>query len=409
MMASGDSTKACRDASGTSRRLGGGPFIGGVKSALLAILGVISILISVSAAPTGAAAFETRATAAYLLDMQSGMVLFEKNGESPMPPASMSKMMTIYMLMERIQRGELALTDTFLVSEKAWRMGGSRMFLEVGSRVTADELLKGLIVHSGNDAAVVVAEALGGTEERFAEMMSEKGRTLGMTGSHFANATGWPSPEQYMTPRDLAILAMRTIVDFPSLYRYYAERTFTYNEITQENRNPLLYRDIQADGLKTGHTEESGYGLVSSVERNGRRLVLVVNGLESARARGDESERLLDYGFREFKTVTLYNKGDVVTEALVWTGQQERVPLVAGDDITVSVPRRAGQSVVLKAVFDEPIPAPTSRGAPAGTLILRSDTLPDDFSVPLLVGADVARLGAVGRLLSAAEYYIIGR
>ncbi|MEM7651870.1 MAG: D-alanyl-D-alanine carboxypeptidase family protein [Pseudomonadota bacterium] len=368
---------------------------------------MIAILLSFGA--HGASAFETRATAAYLVDVASGTVLFEKNGDEPMAPASMSKMMTIYMLMDRVAEGELALSDKLPVSEKAWRMGGSRMFVEVGTRVGVEELLRGLIIHSGNDAAVVVAEALGGTEERFAEMMTEKAIALGMNGSNFANATGWPHPDHYMTPKDLAILAERTVLDFPNLYEYYSERSFKYNNISQDNRNPLLYRDIGADGMKTGHTEASGYGLVSSVERNGRRLILVVNGLQSARARGDESERLLQYGFREFKTITLYQRGDVVTDATVWTGDSDQVSLVAARDFTVSIPRRANKSISMKAVFEQPLPAPLSQGSQAGVLHLSAEDMPETAKLPLLVGSDVERLGAFGRLISAAHYYVVGR
>ena len=233
--------------------------------------------------PTQAATMETQAEEAFLVDFQTGAVLLDKNADVRMPPSSMSKMMTAYMVFERLKDGRLSLDDELPVSEKAWRKGGSKMFVEVGDQVRVEDLLRGVIVQSGNDACIVLAEGLAGSEEAFAEQMTAKGREIGLTGSNFTNATGWPDENHYVTARDLATLAERIIVDHPEYYHYYSEKEFTWNDIRQGNRNPLLYRNVGADGLKTGHTEAAGYGLTASAMQNGRRLLLVVNGLPSVR------------------------------------------------------------------------------------------------------------------------------
>ena len=241
---------------------------------------------------------ETAARQAILVDFVSGAVLLEKNSDHPFPPGSMSKLMTVYMLFEQLEKGTLSLDDTMRVSEKAWRMGGSKMFVEVGSDVRVEDLLRGIIVSSGNDACTVVAEALAGSEEAFAALMTKRAREIGLTDSVFANSTGRPDPGHSMTARDLAILTKRIVVDFPEHFPYFAEKTFTYNDIQQDNRNPLLYEDLGADGMKTAHTEETGYGLTATAERSGQRLILVITGLDSSRARAEEAERLLVWGFQ---------------------------------------------------------------------------------------------------------------
>ncbi|MEQ9327642.1 MAG: D-alanyl-D-alanine carboxypeptidase family protein, partial [Rhodospirillales bacterium] len=290
----------------------------------------------VFAAPGTASSLDTAAKQAFMMDATTGAVLFEKNADELMPPSSMSKMMTVYMLFSKIKQGTVSLQDTFPVSEYAWRKGGSKMFVEVGNRVKVEDLIRGIIIQSGNDASIVVAEALYGSEEAFAREANQKARDMGMTSTTLRNATGWPDPEHMTTARDLAILALRTIRDFPDLYQYYNERSFTYAGIRQGNRNPLLYRNMGADGLKTGHTEAAGYGLTSTVERNGRRLILVVNGLESVKSRGAESERLLEWGFREYTNVELFRGGEVVESAEVWLGDRKRVPLTIDEELVVT-------------------------------------------------------------------------
>ena len=266
-------------------------------------------------------ALETLGKQAILIDATTGTILFSKNPDERMTPSSMSKIMTIYKLFERLKDGELSLTDKFSVSEKAWRKQGSKMFVAVNSRVTIEDLIRGIIVQSGNDATIVVAEGLSGSEGAFADEMNETAKQLNMTNSNFINASGWPDPDHETTARDLAKLTVATVKNFPDLYRYYGEKTFTYNGIKQGNRNPAIYRNIGADGLKTGHTEAGGYGLTVSAIRKNRRLILVINGLPTKKSRAVESERILDWGFREFNNYALFKAGETVTEAQIWMGE----------------------------------------------------------------------------------------
>ena len=250
--------------------------------------------LGLGAAP--ASAMETAAKQAYILDTETGAVLLEKDAATPTPPASLSKLMTIYMAFELLENGELSLDDKFVVSRKAWRMGGSKMFVEVDKQVRVEDLLRGIIVQSGNDACIVLAEGLSGSESAFADAMNRKMRELGLVDSHLVNSTGWPADSHLMSPRDLAVLAQRIIEEFPKYYPYFAEKSFRYNKIKQGNRNPLLYRDTGADGLKTGHTRAAGYGLVASAIRDGRRVVMVLTGMKSARTRAFEARRAAQLG-----------------------------------------------------------------------------------------------------------------
>ncbi len=363
------------------------------------------LLVGVSA--RSAVAIETSAKQAFLMDFDTGAVLFEKNADTPMAPASMTKMMTAHVVFQRLKDGDLSLQDTMGVSEKAWRKGGSKMFVELDSRVRVDDLLRGIIVQSGNDASIVVAEALAGDEASFAREMNEIATKLGMTGTHFVNSTGWPDPEHVTTAHDLSILAVRTIRDFPEYYRLYQETSFTFNEIRQGNRNPLLYKDLGADGLKTGHTKDSGYGLTGSAVRNGRRLVLVVNGLASVRVRAREAERLLDWGFREFRNYQLFKAGDVVNDAAVWLGESPTVPLTVKDDLTITLPRKARREMRVSTVHEGPIAAPIAAGTVVAKLRVTAPGV-ETIELPLQAGASVERLGMAGRLTSAVGYLIWG-
>ncbi len=355
----------------------------------------------------GAQEIETPAKQAYILDAQTGTVLLDKDADSLMPPASMSKLMTAYMIFQRLKDGRLTLEDEFLVSEKAWRKGGSKMFVEVGSRVSVEDLLRGIIVQSGNDACIVVAEGIAGSEEAFAEMMTETARKIGLEKSVFRNATGWPDEDHVMPARELAVLAERIIADFPEYYHYYAETSFTYNEIRQGNRNPLLYTMPGADGLKTGHTEASGYGLTASAKRDGRRIILVVNGLPSMNARSQESGRLMDWAFREFEALSLFKAGETVEQAEIWMGDTHTVPLVSAEDIVITVPKAARRSMVVSAVYDGPVAAPVKQGDRIATLRV---ALPNGATMdyPLQAGADVEELGLFGRMLAAAQHLAFG-
>ncbi len=368
----------------------------------LAVAGLAALL---GAPPVWAV--ETTAREAFLIDATTGRVLLEKDADVSMPPASMSKIMTTYMVFERLEDGRLSLDDELLVSEKAWRKGGSKMYVEVDKMARVEDLLRGVIVQSGNDACIVLAEGLSGTEEAFAEEMTRKGREIGLTGSSFANSTGWPDPNQRMTARDLATLAQRIIADFPDYYHYYAETEFTYADIRQTNRNPLLYKSLGADGLKTGHTEEAGYGLTASAVQGDRRLILVLNGLESRKARAEESARLIGWAFREYGNYALFKLGETVEEAPVWLGAAPFVPLVAGEAVTVTLSRKARRDMQVKVVYEGPIPAPIAPGQELARLVISAPG-EDTVVVPLQAGAAVERLGVLGRATAALEYLVFG-
>ncbi|MHA1113777.1 MAG: D-alanyl-D-alanine carboxypeptidase family protein [Alphaproteobacteria bacterium] len=373
------------------------------RSAFLAVFVLLSALLFAPAAW----ALETKAKQAILIDATTGAVLLEKDADTPMPPSSMSKMMTIYLLFDALKSGSLSLDDTFAVSRRAWRWGGSKMWVLVDTRVRVEDLIRGIIIHSGNDASIVVAEGLAGSEEAFADMMNERARAIGLENSNFRNATGWPAEGQYVTARDLAQLALRTIRDFPEYYRYYAEKNFTYNNIRQGNRNPLLYQNLSADGLKTGHTEAAGYGLTSSAARNGRRLILVVNGLTSERERSRESARLLDWGYREFDNYPLFAAGETVEEAGVWLGRAETVPLVIDRDVVVTLPRRARRNMKVAVVYEGPVPAPIAKGTQIANLRISAPGR-ETIELPLNAGADVEQLGFAGRLGAAFKQLVWG-
>jgi D-alanyl-D-alanine carboxypeptidase (penicillin-binding protein 5/6) len=366
----------------------------------------LALIVLMLGAPP-ARAIETAAREAFMVDAATGTVLLDKGADVSMPPASMSKIMTAYLVFERLKDGRLSLDDELLVSEKAWRKGGSKMFVKVGNRVRVEDLIQGVIVQSGNDACIVLAEAISGSEEAFAEEMTRTGIEIGLTGSKFTNATGWPDPEHRMTARDLAILAQRIIADFPEYYHYFSEKEFVWNDIRQPNRNPILFSSVGADGLKTGHTEEAGYGLTASAVQDGRRLILVVSGLDSEKARAEESERLLSWGFREFGNYALIKPGEIVDEAPVWLGEKATVGAVIPDGLTLTLPRKSRDGMQVKVVYESPIPAPIAAGQEVGKMII---TLPDTapIIVPLLANEAVANLGPIGRIKASLSYLVFG-
>jgi D-alanyl-D-alanine carboxypeptidase (penicillin-binding protein 5/6) len=281
------------------------------------------------------------------------------------------------------------------------------MFVQIGTQVKVEDLMRGVIVQSGNDACIVFAEAISGSEQQFAELMNQRARQIGLLNSNFRNSTGWPDPEHRTTCRDLAWLAKRIIVDFPEYYRFYNERSFTFNNISQDNRNPALARVPGADGLKTGHTEEAGFGLTASAKRGERRLILVFNGLPSMRARAEESERLLEWGFREFESVVLFRAADVVEQVPVYLGERRTVPLVGGTDVVVTLPRAWRNRMQVRLRYEAPIPAPVLRGTQLGTLEVSGQGVPS-MTVPLLAGADVDRLGLVPRIPALLGRWVLG-
>jgi D-alanyl-D-alanine carboxypeptidase (penicillin-binding protein 5/6) len=280
------------------------------------------------------------------------------------------------------------------------------MFVQVGTQVHVEDLVRGMIVQSGNDACIVLAEGIAGSEEAFVEMMNAKAKELGLTNSTFRNTTGLPDPDHRMSARDIATLARRIIQDFPEYYRYDSEKSFKYNNIEQENRNPLVQKGL-ADGLKTGHTDAGGYGLVASAQRNGRRIIMVLNGLGSMKQRSEESERLLEWAFREFEDVTLFTAGDTVEQAPVWLGASPDVPLVGGRDLVVTMPRQWREKAKITVEYDSPILAPVTRGSTLGKLAVAGQGVPE-MSVPLLAGADVPRLGLPGRAVALLAHFVAG-
>ena len=347
----------------------------------------------------------TPARGAIVIDLTSGAVLLEKNADTPIPPASMSKLMTLEVVFEALETGRLALDDTFRTSVRAAAMGGSKMYIRSGKAVSVENLLRGVIVQSGNDAAVALAEAISGTEEAFAALMNQRAADLGLINSHFANATGWPDPQHRMSPRDLATLAERIITRYPQHYAMFAESEFTWDGITQPNRNPLLGAGIGADGLKTGHTEEAGYCLVASAKRGERRILLVVTGLESSQQRRQEAERLINWAFRAFETTRLYKAGEPVAEAEIWIGAVGKVALAPARDLIVTVPYGMLEKAEISAHFSEPVEAPVAAGAELGRLEV---ALPGvtPVSVPLVAVEAVERGGIIARLEAAARLLI---
>ncbi|GAB4153307.1 MAG: D-alanyl-D-alanine carboxypeptidase family protein [Sphingomonadales bacterium] len=381
---------------------------------------LLLLILALAAPQAWAQGIETSARHAVLMDFETGNVLLDKAADEPMPPSSMAKMMTVYIAFDQIKAGKLRMDDMVTVSNSAWRQWagseGSLMFLGAGEQVSIGDLLKGIIVSSGNDACTVLAEALAGTEEGFAIWMNEKAKALGMNDSHFANASGWPDPSQHVTAHDLAILAQRTIADFPELYKLYADTNFVMpknpafgrpHDIAQPNRNPLLFTTRGADGLKTGHTQEAGYGLTGSAERDGRRLVLVLNGLDSERQRAMESSKLLEWGFRTFDNYALFKAGDVVEEAETWLGSPGKLPLIIDEDLTLTLSRRGRANLQVKVVYDGPIPAPIAAGAPAAQLHVSAPDM-ETRVLPLLAGQDVSEIGGMARFKAALEYFLWG-
>lgn len=374
----------------------------------------ISLLFAAPQAQAQIGQIDTLARQMLLIDAETGTVIFEKGSDERMPPSSMSKLMTAYMVFEQLASGKLRMDDVFPVSEKAWRMQGSKMFVHVGDRVRVEDLLRGVIIQSGNDACIVLAEGIAGSEERFAEMMNEKAKQIGLHNSVFRNASGWPDPDHMMTARDLATLAQQIINRFPQYYHFYSEKDFTYGidpiskrPIKQGNRNPLLYKEIGADGLKTGHTEAAGYGLTASAKRGDRRLILVVNELKSMNERSRESERLLEIGFREYDTYKLFTAGSIVDEADVWLGEQAKVPLVIKDNLAITMARRSRTAMKVVVRYENPIAAPIVQGAPLGTLLITAPEM-QPVEVPLLAGASVSQLGFGGRISAALNHLLWG-
>ncbi|MBA4274647.1 MAG: D-alanyl-D-alanine carboxypeptidase [Alphaproteobacteria bacterium] len=357
---------------------------------------------------SGGQSIETAAKQMVLIDIDTDTVLASKDADSRMYPSSMTKLLTQYVVYSRLKEGSIKLTDSFTVSERAWRMQGSKMFVPIGGEIPLEDLIRGIAIQSGNDACVVVAEGLAGSEEQFATVMNDTAKKIGMVSSNFVNASGWPDENHYTTARDLAVLGERIILDFPEYHHYSSEREFTYNNIRQANRNPLLGRtDLGVDGLKTGHTEIAGYGIVLSAVEPGtnRRLILVINGLDSEKARAEEGAKMLTYGFKQFENKKLITANQPVTNIPVWLGKQESVAVGVASDAVVTLPRLGRESLQFKAQYSTPLNAPVAAGQEVGTLAV---TLPngETKSYPLVTLAAVEQKSAFARIPAVIGHWL---
>jgi len=357
--------------------------------------------------PGASLGLETAAKQALIVDYQTGSVLLEKEADAPVHPASMTKLMTLYLLFDQLKQGKLTLDDTFRVSEYAWARGQSvesNMFVALDSSVRIEDLVRGIAIQSGNDACKVVAEGLAGSEAAFAKMMNKKAAELGLTNSNFVNSDGIEDPNHLMTARDILTLSERIYEDFPEYYHYFAEKEYTYNNIVQHNRNVLLNKNMGVDGLKTGHLSVSGFGVAISAERDGRRIFMVVHGLDSMRHRAEEATRLVDWAFQSFRNVKLASAGAPLAEAPVWYGDANDVPLTVAKDLFATLPKGAEEEIQAKAVFQGPIQAPIAAGQELGKLVITSTS--GTTEVPLVAGAAVERAGFFGRIFSTVKYLV---
>ncbi|MGE5538644.1 MAG: D-alanyl-D-alanine carboxypeptidase family protein [Gemmatimonas sp.] len=381
-----------------------------LRTLCAAIAGVAAF--GLATAQAAVSNLDTAAKEAIIVDYRTGTVLFDKNADLPVPPASITKLMTVYVVFDRLKKGEMKLTDEFPVSVAAWKKGGaasggSTMFLKVNSMVSLDDLLKGIIIQSGNDACQVVAEGIAGSEDAFADLMNAEAKKIGLTNSNFRDSSGLPDPNHWMTMRDIATLSARIIRDFPEYYHYFGDKEFTYNGIKQGNRNPLLYDTPGADGLKTGHIEASGYSVAGTVLRGNRRLIVVASGMKTMRERAAEIKKLVEWGFREYENVSVLAPGTEVEQAEVWLGTKATVPLVLDQDVTVTVPRGAARQAKVAVKYTGPIPAPIEKGQELAKLVV---TIPDrdPIEMPLKAGESVDRLGLGGRISAAAHHLLFG-
>lgn len=361
---------------------------------------------------TQANAFETKAKNAILMDFETGKYIFTKNHQEMIPPASMSKLMTVYVLLTKIQEGEVSLDDTFTVSENAWRKGGaasggSTMFLKIGQEVKVEDLIKGIIIQSGNDACITVAENLAGSEEEFASLLNETAQKIGLKNANFENSTGLPHPDHRISVEDLAILARHIIKEFPDYYHFFKQKEFTFNDIKQGNRNPLLYNLKGADGLKTGHTDEAGYCLTGSVERGNRRLIEVVTGLSSNSERSEETEKLMTWGFATFDNYTFFNKNQIITEVPVWYGAKKSVQAIVPQTIKLTIKKSKKHKYSASATYNTPVTAPVKKGDKIGELFIKyGDKTVEKY--PLVAKEDIAKMGALSRFIENIKYFIFG-
>ncbi len=349
----------------------------------------------------------TIAKQAIVMDYNTGKILFEHNADEQMPTSSMSKVMTMYLVFEALKEGSLKLEDSFLVSEKAWKKGGSKMFVPVGKKVAIEDLIRGVIIQSGNDATIVLAEGIAGDEESFAIKMNLEAQKLGMSNSHFTNASGWPDPEHYSTARDLATLAHATLKNFPEFYHYYSEKEFEFSDIKQSNRNPLLKLNVGADGLKTGHTEDGGYGLIGSGIKDNRRVIVVINGLESEKDRREEATRLLQWGLGNFTETTLFTKGEELDRAPVYLGLAGSVGLKAKETVDILIPVLSKSDIKVDVSYSAPLKAPILKGQEVGIVTIQAPNS-ETVEVPLVTSEGVEEMGFLQKVITKARLITTG-
>ena len=349
--------------------------------------------------------FSTTARTALVIDNITGDVLLSKDIDRPIPPASMSKLMTLFMVFESLEEGKIKMDDTFRVSRKAWAKGGSKMFVREGANVTIENLIKGVIIQSGNDACIVLAEGIAGTEENFAELMTIRAKEIGLTNSNFKNSTGWPDPEHYMTSKDLVTLANKIREKYPSYYKIFDDLEFTWDGISQKNRNPLLSMNLGADGLKTGYTEEAGYGLIASAKQNGRRITFVITGLKSIGQRAREAKGITTWAFKKFKLKTFFKKNSTILEAPVWRGEKETVKISASNDVQILLANDLKEKVKMHVVLKKPLIAPLKKGQKIeGHLVLETKPLiktsieKKQIFFPIEVSEDLDRGGLANKI-----------
>jgi serine-type D-Ala-D-Ala carboxypeptidase (penicillin-binding protein 5/6) len=365
--------------------------------AALTLLGIAAASVSFArVAPPVPGAFETKAKHAILMDAEADLVFFEKDADALMPPASMSKLMTLAVVFRELKAGRLKLEDQFKVSEHAWRTGGapsggSAMFAPLNTMVSVADLVQGVTVQSGNDACIILAEGIAGSEDAFVKDMNKYAKTIGLTKSHFVNSTGLPADGHVMTARELAFLADFLIKTYPEYYPYFGQKDFTFNKHTFRNRNPLLFEDLGVDGLKTGFIEEAGYGLVASAKRGDQRVILVVSGLTTKKEREEEPRKLLEWGFKNFKPFRLFDEGETVSDALVWGGSRHYVPLVGERNIDIILPATTSGKISAQIVYDGPIKAPIRKGDRVAVLRVTADDTRATNDIPLYAGEDIGQ------------------
>jgi serine-type D-Ala-D-Ala carboxypeptidase (penicillin-binding protein 5/6) len=376
------------------------------------VLAAMIVVAFLAAPPALAQTFSTAAKNAILIDADTNTVLFEKDADAAFPPASLAKLMTMEVVFHALKTGGLKLTDQFIVSENAWRngganSGGSTMFAQLNSEIALQDLIQAVIIQSANDGCIIIAEGMAGSEGAFANLMNERARAIGLKNSHFANATGLPNPEQYVTARDLAKLAQHIIHEYPEYFRFYSEESFTWNKITQRNRNPLLGMGIGADGMKTGYTEESGYSIVGTVKHDDQRLIAVLGGMKTMRERAEESRKMLDWGSRAFERLTLYGAGEVIGEASVYGGEKSSVGVVGKDPVEIYLPVGFRDKLRAQISYTGPLMPPVEQGAQIATLkVWVGDKLSQE--TPLYAGETVEKGGLQRRSLDALKELAIG-